>query len=250
MDRYAIHLQRLLNQACSDVLSGLPRMYSTCDVRPRPGTSVFQIHDNPDAADDEIWFKFGPIVFLLPERATHRECSLYVSVEGLLAFEKRDRKETPRTKAFGTKIGYFRIHKGQPAEHVYGAHYDIDDNSFGHPVFHSQISAQMDLLTSVNELYRIDLTAEDKVGPILKNVRTPTAQMDVFSVITQLCADHLIYEHSTKEVQKAFSDLLAATDFFVGAACRMPHLNSASASTCYRSTHWYARNTVILPSKT
>jgi hypothetical protein len=63
--------------------------------------------------------------------------------------------------------------------------------------------------------------------------------MDVFSVFTQICADHLVYAKSSQEVKDAFDALRSSCNFFYGAAHRLTYLNSLPASSCYRSTHWY-----------
>ena len=123
---------------------------------------------------------------------------------------------------------------------MYGAHYDIDESKPGHPVFHSQISPQMSLMDDIKELFRKEWGGEDRVRQVLSNVRTPSAQMDVFSVIAQIFADHLMHGGSAQEVQDAFTKMRKACDFFKGAAHRMNYLNSAIAPHCYRSTHWYA----------
>jgi hypothetical protein len=83
---------------------------------------------------------------------------------------------------------------------------------------------------------------EDHVQPLLRNVRTPSAQMDIFSVIAQICADHLIHEKSGIEVRQAFAKMRSECNFFIGAAHRMTYLNADVAPICYRSTHWYTGN--------
>ena len=77
------------------------------------------------------------------------------------------------------------------------------------------------------------------MGRILRNVRTPSAQMDIFAVITQVCADHLIGASSSPDVRSAFGILRNASDFFVGAAHRLAYLNTEPAIGCYRSKYWY-----------
>ena len=61
----------------------------------------------------------------------------------------------------------------------------------------------------------------DLVGRMLRNVRTPTAQMDFFSVFTQLCADHLMSVNpvgSNPELTAAFDDVRSACSFLQGVA--------------------------------
>jgi hypothetical protein len=134
--------------------------------------------------------------------------------------------------------------KGDQLSHVYGAHYDMDEVLPGHPVFHSQMTSQMSYLSTITDLFHQSYAkCDDLAAGLLANVRTPTAQMDAFSVITQIGADHLLSERSAVEVLTAFQTLRAACDFFVGAGGRLPYLNAEGPSRCYRSTHWYERTT-------
>jgi hypothetical protein len=74
---------------------------------------------------------------------------------------------------------------------------------------------------------------------MLRNVRVPTAQMDVFSLFVELCADHLLYEQSGPEEREAFNSLLHRSAFCRGAALRLPQLATEEARACYRARHWY-----------
>jgi hypothetical protein len=53
--------------------------------------------------------------------------------------------------------------------------------------------------THVHEQYGIEGGVSDCLAGVLKTVRLPTAQMDMFSLFLQLCADHLLYSGSGKE---------------------------------------------------
>lgn len=238
MNRHSRLVQRHLIEAWDAVRLGLRTMYPVSDVRPNSGFEVFVLSDN--GGEDETKFDVNPIIFNVPERATRQDPNLFIALKGWLSFEAPGSDtDSLRTKSFGTEIGYFRS-KHDVLEHVYGAHYEIDEHKPGHPVFHAQISPQMGLLAHVNDHFRRSWAAEDRVRYILRNIRTPCAQMDVFSVIAQICADHLIHNESGPEVHRAFSRMRASCDFFVGAAHRMEYLSSAAARNCYRSTHWYA----------
>lgn len=91
----------------------------------------------------------------------------------------------------------------------------------------------------VKARFNLDCEIEPVMGRILRNVRTPSAQMDFFAVMTQICADHLIAATSSSDVRSAFGTLRDASDFFVGAAHRLAYLNTAPAIGCYRSKYWY-----------
>ena len=79
----------------------------------------------------------------------------------------------------------------------------------------------------------------DNMKGVLRTARVPTAQMDAFSVLTQICADHLIGYKPTQEAAKAFEYISSSSYFFVGAGSRINYLNSDPASRCHRTIHWY-----------
>jgi len=241
-----IHVQKQMVSAWNAIKLAQGKMLPASDVRPAAGEEIFKCVPCPSA---QVKFEIGPIVFRMPERANHRETNLYIAIKGWISFDGENLRKNLHTKGFATTIGYFRL-KGGNIEHVYGAHYDLDESTEGHPVFHSQISPQMDLISQVREKFKKqDETAEDKVQYLLRNVRTPSAQMDVFSVIAQICADHLVYEKSDPEVISAFEKMRNACNFFTGAAHRMTFLNADPASHCYRSTHWYDGKLIDEPKR-
>jgi hypothetical protein len=188
-------------------------------------------------------FSCGPVVFAVPERANATSAGLFVVVDGFLDFGQPSQGDTRRTTLhFGTRVGYFR-RDGDEITHVYGAHYDMDETLPGHPVFHGHLSSQDEMRAQVVSTFHVTGAGDNRADRLLRNVRTPTAQMDFFSVITQIGADHLISERSGPEVLEGFRLLRRACDFFVGAGAHLPHLNTRPAAYCYRSTHWYERKT-------
>ena len=107
-------------------------------------------------------------------------------------------------------------------------------------MFHGQLGPMRELDDAIREHFRVAASVDDHVGKLLRNVRTPTAQMDFFSVFTQLCADHLMTAKQPKgRVAGAFARVRSACDFMLGAAHRLAHLSAPRAAECYRSTHWY-----------
>lgn len=214
-------------------------MYQASQVAPSTGYEVFRIDSS--APNDVVKLDFGPIVFHVPERPDGRGPNLFVVAQGWLTIEGPDFKTMPlRTKTFGTEVAYFRQKLGS-LEHVYGAHYDMDEEKPGHPVFHAQFSSKVEFGLAVRELFRRDEEVVNKTGEILRTVRMPSAQMDIFSVLAQICADHLMGPAPSEEVTSAFSGLRKSCDFLVGAAHRLPHLNGPHAAGCYRAAHWYER---------
>ena len=171
----------------------------------------------------------GPVVFQVPERP-NRTPNLFIVVSGELSFERPNPKSAPlRTKDFATRVAYFRSKPGR-LEHVYGAHYDMDEQVRRHPVFHAQFRPYEQFAQCIQTLFHRDDEIDGYLCNVLRNVRIPTAQMDVFSVLTQICADHLIDEQSTSEVTDAFQRMRIACNFFEGAARRVAFLGTASCA--------------------
>lgn len=222
--------------AWNEALVGMQQMETASSARPDSGWQIVAFDDG--LANDVVGLNFGPVVLNVPTRANSGRTDLYVAMKGWIVFEGDLMADLLKTRTFGTDIGYFQK-KGDRLQHVYGAHYDMDEVRPGHPVFHAQIGAQMDLGQAVKEQFKLDCEIDQVMGRVLKNVRTPSAQMDVFAVLTQICADHLVGEAAPPEVKTAFSALRNASDFFVGAAHRLDYLNTLPATGCYRSKYWY-----------
>ena len=101
------------------------------------------------------------------------------------------------------------------------------------------MAPMMDLATRVQEMSGLLGQPSNAIDGILRTVRVPTAQMDVFSVVLQVCADHLIMQGSAPEVADAFKKIVEACGFFGGAGYRVTELSNEGAAACYRSMHWY-----------
>jgi hypothetical protein len=235
MNRDAQHIFLQVQAAWEKLTLSMQKMYMASQVRPGGAHEIFLLDNS--APDDEVKFKIGPVVFNVPERVG-RGHSLYIVIKGWLSFGGNFRAHPLRTKSFGTELGYFRL-KGGMLEHVYGIHYDLDETLPGHPVFHGQVASQMELATTIRDLYRLENEATNLFQPKIRNIRIPTAQMDIFSAIVQLCADHLVYEGADDTVREAFAEMQLLNNFFIGAAYRMAFLNAPPATECYRSAHWY-----------
>lgn len=247
MNADAKTVMRRLASAWESVHLNMQRMVASSSIRPANHEEVFAWVS--DAASDQVKFVVRPFVINVPEKATLNSLNLYIAVSGWISFEKIsiETKEKFRTSGFGTKVGYFRWKERDGFQHVYGAHYDIDEESPGHPVFHGQMRSQSEFAGNIRDLFLIDGSVDNRVAKILRNVRVPTAQMDIFSVIMQICADHLMSKESSGEVKQAFKSLREYCDFFIGVAHRLAYLNATSASSCYRSTHWYDAPSIVSP---
>ena len=213
-------------------------MHGGASVLPSDPWKVFEAED--PSSGNIIRFKLLPIVFNLPERATHTTPNLFVVVEGWLEFRLDSMRNNSEllTHGFSTKAAYFRKTSGGVA-HVYGAHFDFALDELGHPIFHAQMKSFQDLYSYVDAEFQVGGELTDNVKGILKNVRLPTAQMDCFSFFLQLCADHLLYDQSGPEERGAFNSLLNMGEFLKGAGYQSGRLTAASATSCYRSRHWY-----------
>jgi hypothetical protein len=230
-------LKRLIDQ-WTEIRVGLSRINGIAEVRPDE-SHVFRAVDGQSA--EAAFFELRPVVFNFPEDARHRRNDLYVVVRGLISFRRGEFRETSRllTHSFATEVAYFR-RRGDSLEHVFGAHYDFSPDSHGHPTFHGQLKSYATFGAFVGREYRVnDAVSGDAVNGILERVRVPTAQMDVFSLVVQMCADHLLFAGSAPEETAAFSALLAKNAFCHGAAFQVPRLGTDEARQCYRARHWY-----------
>ena len=239
-NRKSIGIEKDIQAAWNGIHASIRQMHPSSQIRPNAASDIFSIDFSIDGNSTELKCEVRPVVFCVPERANGRKSDIYVAVKGWLSFGAPLPSDPRRTtQKFGTQVGYFRVEDEQLV-HVYGVHYDMDNrlNRLGHPVFHAQMSSQVDLGNYVNQLFNLKLIIQD-IGPLLGNVRTPTAQMDAFSVITQIGADHLVSNGSSREVLRAFNKLRNACDFFIGAEGRITDLNCPPDTRCYRSTHWY-----------
>jgi hypothetical protein len=232
---------RRMSSQWDDLRTEIERMQATAEVYPENGNEVFK----PIAAPaTSVGFEIGPVVFNLPERANSTSIDLFVVVGGRLSFDRRLFQSSHQlvTDSFASHIGYFRG-KSRTLTHVFGAHYDLARNEVGHPVFHAQLKSFSNQYAEVVRKYfnsRFgDDEVDDPVKRLLRTVRVPTAQMDVFSIFVQLCADHLLSKDSGSEEKRAFNSLLRKGEFCQGAAFRAAGPNDPEAPQCFRSRHWY-----------
>jgi hypothetical protein len=237
MDRETGGIQRRLIDQWNFVRTELRRLHHVAEVRP-DDVNVFRPLDEqtPNAA----FFELRPVVFNLPERATHASNDLFIVVQGRLSFQRQAFRDERRllTDSFATEAGYFR-RTGHALDHVFGAHYDFAAHEAGHPAFHAQFRSFAELADQIRQQYHIDLPVNDVVRGVLKTVRIPTAQMDVFSLFVQVCADHLLHNGSSDAELEAFDSLLSKSNFSQGAGYQIPRLGTEDARHCYRARHWY-----------
>ena len=237
MNREGLRVMRRVHEAWLEAIDSMKRMNRSSIVRPQTPAEIFSIDGS--VPEDVIKFEVLPIVVNVPERANDSAANLYIVMDGWLSFEvSGDQGESIRTRDFGTRVAYFRRSRDQ-LEHIYGVHYDMDICGKGHPVFHAQIGSQFEFGSNIEDRFRISDERVDHLNKICRSIRTPTAQMDVFSVFTQICADHLMWRDSGAEVEQAFERTCRVCGFFVGAAHRLAYLQDRDVVECYRSVHWY-----------
>src|SRR5262245_30152574 len=94
-------LRRLVDQ-WSALRSEIGRLRPGVQIRPDDINTLLSAVDGPD--DGIAYFEFQPMVFNLPERATHADNDLYVVVEGRLSYRRQEFRRDKRllTHSFAT----------------------------------------------------------------------------------------------------------------------------------------------------
>lgn len=196
--------------------------------------------DSEQSTADFFHFAIDPITYRVRERVKNTKPNLFVVVEGYLRVSRTMYDGRLMTTGFGTHVAYFRYKEVEAKlTHDLGVHYDFDSESISHPAFHSQFKTFLKLHTEVSKSYRLDLVVEDNMSTALRGVRIPSAQMDVFSVILQICADHALGEDSGEEKLVAFNKMRECCRVLTGAAHSLERFEPLDPS-CYRAPHWYA----------
>lgn len=217
------------------------RLNSSVSVTPKTGFAVFENAKDLGFPDD-ICLRVKPVVFNLPEKATHgTDRSLFVMLQGRITFDRELYKngKTLQAVAFSTEVAYFRQRK-RVLTHVFGAHFDAAPNELGHPVYHGQIKSFFKWYDEFKgqRFFPENCEATDSLGSILPNVRIPSAHMDFFSYVLQLGADHLIWKGSADAEKRTFEQLRQSSLKIKGNANKLSQF-TADALKCLRSPHWY-----------
>lgn len=165
----------------------------------------------------------GVIIY---EQADESNCALKVSFQGLpqrpgsvkgstenifitAMLSGAVKEGKPQLTHYGTEIGYYRQTK---ASHplcdllpITGYHYDFDcdGKKFNHPVFHAQpkVNAGDRYIRLSRDITHQGYPPSDE----LRTIRIPTPQMDIFSSIVMILADHVILPDDPK---RKFGDFL------------------------------------------
>ena len=231
-----------VSAAWSAVYARIRSLDSSVTIKPKMFADIFVIDDE---VQDGIHFEIRPIVLTVPQKiANRRNGRLYIVVKGKIVFAPEQRGGRFTTSSFATNIGYFRRtgDKGDKIKHVYGAHFDFDPNLVAHPVFHSQIASHIGLFDVVQRHHHNVMALQpgaDLMKQVLGNVRLPTAQMDFFSVLLQICSDHLINENSEQSKHSDYEKLRKVSSFFLGYGANHTGLLKSRSDKCHRSPYWY-----------
>lgn len=144
----------------------------------------------------------------LPQRpGSRKNNSENVFITAKLSGNLKDRRL--HLTHYGTEIGYFRqTNASNPLndlEPITGYHYDFDcdGNKFNHPIFHAQPK-----ITAGDRYLGIKKNITHRAYPDHKEIRTiriPTPQMDIFSAIVMILADHVA---EPSDPQRRFGDFL------------------------------------------
>ena len=218
-------VEQTIRDRWRNVVAGLQQINPRSVVRPSQAADIIRL--SLPSPPGQVKLVIAPVVLNLPERANSNATNLYVVLKGWLSFSPAASSQDPlQTKDFGTQVAYFR-HKGSQLYHVFGAHFDLDTGVVGHPVCHAQIASQLGFSQHVCNRFNLADSLVDSVIGVMRTVRIPTAQMDIFSVLRQICADHLVGDDPAPLVLNRFRAI--ATDCDIAGPVR-PYV---------RSLDWY-----------
>ena len=218
----------------------------------RPSNAYDVVHLSKRANDRIIAVNLGPLVLNVPERGNRQAAHLYIYVSGSFEFSRALwlRDGTLDTTHVQTEAAYFRGEHRKDLLLVHGAHYDYTPGQRGHPVFHMQLrGALLDYASVVRACFGLTGEVSDGIPRMLRNVRAASAQIDVFSFLVQIAADHLLPQSANVDQRDAFNSLRARADL-CGPYCRegeagssqpLPASDPTRGYRCFRARHWYAQ---------
>jgi hypothetical protein len=225
----------------------LRRLNGAVVLRPRDDQQIIQPGNR--TTEGVISIEVGPVVLNVPERGDHHKPRLFVYVKGFLEFSRnawtQDKKlVTTNTQ---TEAAYFRADSDGNLLLVYGAHYDYARGQHGHPAFHLQLRGSLEAYAKVVQSeFRLNGNVEDGIASMLRNVRAASAQIDAFSCVLQVAADHLLPPVVTPDQRDAFNALQGRAELCspycqAGGPPPLPSSEPNASFRCFRARHWYAR---------
>lgn len=225
----------------------LRRINGVVVVRPTDDQRIVQVGNR--TTETAISIEVGPLVLNVPERGDHHRPRLFVYVKGFLEFSRDAWVQTQSlvTTHTQTEAAYFRADSGGNLVLVYGAHYDYEKRKHGHPVFHLQLRGSLEEYGNlIQSEFSLKGTVEDGIAKMLRNVRAASAQIDAFSCLLQVAADHLLPAAVTPDQREAFNALQGRADLCSpycqrGKPQALPSTEPHSEFRCFRVRHWYPR---------
>src|SRR5258708_31910595 len=182
-------LQRLATQ-WDGLVRNLQVLNPRVVVVPDSGYEVFKVSgQHPLQGSTRI--DMNPLALQVPERGNDPEHNIFIAVSGFLYFDTEAFQDKRLVvNKFGTRVAYFGKVQDR-FDHVFGAHFDYSENELGHPLFHGQIRNLEDMFNVISSQLDVDGEVQNGLVKVLSTVRVPTAQLDVFSLLLQVFADHL-----------------------------------------------------------
>lgn len=216
-------------------------------ISPADDTRILKL--SPDARAEEIAIDFGPVVFNVPERGTHLTNRLFIYIDGTYRFRRSAWEGEGEIETIGvqSKAAYFRLDSAGTLCLVHGVHFDHDPIGVGHPIFHMQHRGNFDTCgVFVRTECKIGGKVTSEISKTLRNVRSASAQLDAFSVILQVAADHLLPQSPTPDQRHAFNAMLSRGMLCCKYCCagepqRAPESAPTGPFRCFRARHWYRR---------
>ena len=204
------------------------------NANPKSGREIFL--NDEKCKLDAINFKTVPVILELPERLNRKSSNILVVLTGKLSFNKSTTKNQLITEKYSTSTEYFRKKEGNLI--FLGAlHHDYDEEEqISHPRFHSQFSNRIMRFKDSYLFKEYPKPEECKAFNFLANTRIPTLQLDFFSSLLNLCADHLINDKDSRP--EIFEKIYKNCNFFQSAS--PPH-RIVENSPCIRSIHLYPK---------
>ena len=89
------------------------------DLRPSNPFEVFRFQGIQEGGD--VSCEIGPVVFLVPERASAGRKNLYIGVKGRVRLIPSMDRERLRMTCFSTSVGYFRSQLGELETHLWNS---------------------------------------------------------------------------------------------------------------------------------
>lgn len=223
----------------------LARLSSIIDVRPRDDQLI--VRNGVRRTPGHISVDIGPLLLNVPERGNHRAAPIFVYLKGSICFSRdcwiRDR--TLLTTHMQTEAAYFRKISTGELMLVHGAHHDYAPGQRGHPSFHMQLRGSLrEYALEVQSEFGLSGELIDGIPNALRCVRSPTAQLDAFSCVLQIAADHLLPPVASDDQRHAFNGLRQSA-VLCGPFCHdgdpqpTPSVEPQESYRCFRARHWY-----------